>query len=161
MQGSCRYTAINVEVVESDMDYELVFSGAGLIAMLGWLLLLASPWLPILSDRLAGLVIPLALSLGYITTMGFFPAEAGGFGSFAEVRELFSQPQALMAGWVHFLAFDLFVGAWICRTAREESIRFWLVLPCLPITFLFGPAGFLLFSAIRAGRAAVVMRSVT
>lgn len=134
------------------MDYELTFSAAGILAMAGWLALLVSPWIPVWSDRLSGLAIPILLSALYGFILIAFPAQKGGFGSLAEVSVLFSQPQALLAGWIHFLAFDLLIGAWICRKARAEDMRFWLVLPCLPLTFLFGPAGYLLFSAIRAGR---------
>ena len=133
------------------MDFELIFSLAGLLAMLGWIVLLVSPFIPQWSDRIAGLIIPLTFSFGYLVILLFFPPQTGGgFASFAEVTQLFSNPEALMAGWVHFLAFDLFVGAWICRTARNEGIKFWMVLPCLPITFMLGPAGFLLFSTVRA-----------
>lgn len=131
------------------MNYELAFSVAGVLAMLGWVLLLLSPLIPIWSDRLAGLVIPVLLSVGYAAIIVAFPAEEGGFGTFADVTQLFSQPEALLAGWVHFLAFDLIVGAWMCRQARTEGIRFWFVLPCLPIIFLFGPAGFLALSLVR------------
>ena len=60
---------------------------------------------------------------------------------------LFTMPEIALAGWIHYLAFDLFVGAWEVRTARREGIAFLLVLPCLALTFLFGPAGFLAFSA--------------
>lgn len=132
------------------MHYELLFSIAGILAMIGWATLLVSPYFPVLSDLIAGMVIPVILSLGYLALLVFFPAESGGFESFAEVMLLFSNPQALLAGWVHFLAFDLLIGAWICRKGRQENIRFWLVLPCLPVTFLFGPAGYLLFSVVRA-----------
>ncbi len=131
------------------MNHELVFSIVGALSMLGWLTLLASPWIPVWSDRIAGLAIPVTLSAGYLVTLLLYWPDSGGFGSFAEVQQLFTSPDALMAGWVHFLAFDLVVGAWICRTARQEDIRFWYVLPCLPFTFLFGPVGFLLFSIVR------------
>ena len=67
---------------------------------------------------------------------------------------LFTMPEIALAGWIHYLAFDLLVGAWEVRTARREGIAFLLVLPCLALTFLFGPAGFLAFSALRAARAA-------
>ena len=60
-----------------------------------------------------------------------------------------------MAGWIHFLAFDLLIGAWICRQARREYISFWLVLLTLPMTFLYGPAGFLAFSALRGAAWAI------
>lgn len=131
------------------MDVELVFSVAGILAMLGWLALLGSPLMPQWSDKIAGCIIPLLLSSGYIVLAIFFPAASGGFGSLAEVALLFSYQQALLAGWIHFLAFDLIIGAWECRTARRENIYFTLVVPCLLLTFLFGPAGFLLFSAVR------------
>jgi len=135
------------------MNLELLFSLAGLLAMSGWLFLLASPIIPGWSDKIAGLIIPLILSVGYVTLIVFFPSGGdGGFGSLAEVVELFSQQNAVMAGWIHFLAFDLLVGAWICRTARRNGVNFWLVIPCLPLTFIFGPAGFLAFSLVRNWR---------
>jgi len=132
------------------MDFELVFSIAGMMAMIGWLVLLFSPFMPQWSDRIAGYLIPVVLAFGYTVIMLFFPTQnSGGFGSFAEVTQLFTSSNALMAGWIHFLAFDLVVGAWICREARKQAIKFWMVVPCLPVTFMFGPAGFLLFSAVR------------
>jgi hypothetical protein len=132
------------------MIFENLFSVAGLVAMLGWLLLLASPLIPVWSDRMAGVILPLILSLVYVGLL-IFPSSGsgGGFGTLAEVMELFSYEQAALAAWVHFLAFDLFIGAWVCRTARAENISFWLVAPCLPLTFLFGPAGLLAFSVAR------------
>ncbi len=130
------------------MTYEVLFSGVGILAICGWLTLLISPWVPVWSDRIAGYGIPIGLSVIYLLIVTLLPTETGNFDSFAGIVELFSEPQALMAGWIHFLAFDLFVGAWICRKARQQSISFWLVLPCLPITFLFGPAGLLVFLAI-------------
>jgi hypothetical protein len=66
------------------------------------------------------------------------------------VHLLFQTPGLLLAGWLHFLAFDLFVGAWEVRTARAEGIPHLLIVPALILTFLFGPAGFLLFLVIRA-----------
>ena len=132
------------------MDLEVIFSIAGLLAMAGWLVLLASPLIPHWSDLIAGYVIPTLLSLGYVALVLFFPSNGGGgFGSLAEVIDLFANPNAMMAGWVHYLAFDLLIGAWMCRTSRRDGQSFWLVAPCLPVTFLFGPAGFLAFSIVR------------
>ena len=65
---------------------------------------------------------------------------------------LFDSPGVALAGWVHYLAFDLLVGAWIVRTARSEGVAHLLVLPCLALTFLFGPAGFLAFNGLRLVR---------
>ncbi|MEM7238454.1 MAG: ABA4-like family protein [Pseudomonadota bacterium] len=133
------------------MSFETLFSIAGIIAMVGWLFLVASPLIPNWSNRIAGTILPIVLSLGYVTLL-IVPSSGntGGFGTLADVMELFSYEQAALAGWVHFLAFDLFIGAWICRTARTENVNFWLVAPCLPLVLLFGPAGLLVFQAIRA-----------
>lgn len=132
------------------MHFELIFSLTGLLAMLGWITLLLSPLMPRWSNRIAGFIIPGILSGSYLVILLFFSSQnEGGFASFADVTLLFSNPEALMAGWIHYLAFDLFVGAWICRTARGEGIKFGAVLPCLPVTFMFGPAGFLLFATAR------------
>lgn len=113
-------------------------------------LLLASPFMPNWSERISGISIPIALSLGYVILLLVFPSEGdGGFGSLADVKNLFSNPSAMLAGWVHFLAFDLLIGSWMCRTARNDGLTFWFVAPCLPLTFLFGPAGFVAFSIVR------------
>jgi len=132
------------------MDYETSFSAASILAMIGWLILLVSPLYPTWTNRISGYVIPLILSVGYATLLALsHNNDGGGFGSLADVMTLFSYPEAMLAGWVHFLAFDLFIGAWQCRTARIDSISFWLVIPCLALTFLFGPLGLLAFLTLR------------
>lgn len=138
------------------MKHELIFSFAGILAMAGWISLLLSPLLPTWSERIAGLAIPVILSAGYMIMTFAFPPPTGGFGSFAEVTELFSHADALIAGWIHYLAFDLLVGAWICRQGRRDGMAFWLVAPCLPVTFLLGPAGYLMFQIVRCARRAAV-----
>ena len=137
-----------------------VFAIANPFALLGWIVLAAAivlkrPWL---RDVVAGRLWPLALAALYVVALALGWGTTGGnFSSLAGVRQLFSGDWPLLAGWVHYLAFDLFVGAWIAAEAERAGLsRLWLV-PVLPLTFLFGPAGFLLFFAIRsavAGRTA-------
>ena len=73
----------------------------------------------------------------------------GGFGSLAEVRTLFENPWALLAGWIHYLAFDLFIGAWEVRDAQRNGLHHLLVVPCLVLTFMLGPVGLLLYLVLR------------
>ena len=135
------------------LNLELIFSLAGLLAMAGWITLLLSPLQPVWSERIAGLAIPFLLSAGYFLLVVFSTtSEEGGFGSLAEVMALLSEEEAVLAGWVHYLAFDLLIGAWICRTARREGMSFWFAAPCLPFTFLYGPIGFVIFNAARLVR---------
>ena len=132
---------------------EQLFSLSGIPALIGWAALLASLWIPRISQWIAGVISPALLSLAYTAlVLGFWTRASGGFGSLADVLLLFQTPQILLAGWIHYLAFDLFISAWIVRTARAEGLHFALVVPLLPLTFLFGPAGFLAFTLIRAAR---------
>jgi len=136
-------------------DPHALFQMTGPLAMLGWLSLVLSPLAPRLSQAIAALAIPALLSVGYTALiLVHWSTAPGGFGSLADVMALFNDPSIALAGWVHYLAFDLFVGAWITRTARAEGIPHLLILPCLVPTFLFGPAGFLAFTALRAAYAA-------
>lgn len=139
------------------MATETLFGICNMMAMAGWLALLASPFAPKLADRISGLAIPALLSVAYAgLVLAFWRGAPGGFDTLANVTLLFTTPEIVLAGWIHYLAFDLFVGAWEIRTARAERIPFLVVIPCLALTFLFGPAGFLAFSVLRAARAATL-----
>jgi hypothetical protein len=130
-----------------------LFSAANLLAMAGWIVLALSPLSPRWSDRISGLAIPLVLSVGYTAlVLAFWSRAPGGFDSLPNVMALFTMPEIALAGWVHYLAFDLLIGAWVVRTARAEGIHHLIVLPCLALTFLFGPAGWLAFTLLRASR---------
>jgi hypothetical protein len=132
------------------MTPEQLFSLSSPLALLGWTALLAAPLAPRAAQVVAGAAVPLFLSLAYAGLVLAFWSEApGGFGSLAEVQGLFTHPQIALAGWLHYLAFDLFLGAWEVRTARAEGIPHWAVIPCLVLTFLFGPAGLLAFAILR------------
>jgi ABA4-like protein len=136
------------------IDPATAFTLGGKLAMLGWLGLLVSLFSaqarPIV-QAVTRLAIPALLAIAYALLIwtGFGEAKGGGFGSITEVRALFASDSALTAGWLHYLAFDLFVGSWIAADGIERRIPALLILPCLPLTFLFGPLGLLLFLALR------------
>lgn len=133
------------------MNPDTIFSLCNMIAVAGWLLLLASPFAPKLADVVGGLIIPGLLAVAYSgLVLAFWFSAEGGYDSLDNVAALFRTRELLLAGWLHYLAFDLFVGAWIVRAARARSMPFLLVAPCLVLTFLFGPAGLLAFVALRA-----------
>lgn len=136
------------------IDPEIAFSIAGMLAMAGWaalaLALFVTPARKIAWPA-AQLVIPALLAGGYVLLLwnGRSAFEAGGFGSIQEVRSLFANDHALAAGWLHYLGFDLFVGAWITRDGTTRALPPLLILICLPPAFLFGPAGLLLYIILR------------
>lgn len=136
------------------LDPSTIFGLGGNLAMLGWLSLLVALFFKparAYAFPAAQLVIPAVLAIGYVLLIwqGRAGFEQGGFSSIEAVRTLFANDAALAAGWLHYLAFDLFIGAWISRDAADRGISPLIVLPCLPLTFLFGPAGLLLYLAAR------------
>lgn len=132
------------------MQPDALFQLSGPVAIAGWLALALSPLAPKLTQIAASLVIPVILSLAYTALiLASWSGAEGGFGSLADVMLLSTNPALALAGWLHYLAFDLFVGAWEVRTARREAIPHLLVLPCLALTFLFGPIGLLAFLGLR------------
>ena len=131
---------------------ESIFSACSTMALLGWALLVFLPRQR-LAHLLAAAGIPLAISVVYLVLIAqHFGRSEGGFGSLSDVAQLFSNPALLLAGWVHYLAFDLFIGAWESRDAQRHGIPHLLVVPCLLLTFMLGPIGLLIYWGLRTWR---------
>lgn len=130
------------------MTYDLLFKICNLIVMPAWLALAIWPNAKWTKYLVTGIAISLALVYAYFVP-GFFQMEEGGFGSLAEVMLLFKSESAVLAGWIHYLVFDLWTGRWIATDAAAKKISKWWVAPCLLFTLMLGPVGFLLYSALR------------
>jgi hypothetical protein len=134
------------------MTADQLFSILNLMTMAAWLLLVFLPrvrW----TATVLPVVVPLLLSVIYVVlATATLPWSEGGFSSLVGVRTLFDNPWALLAGWTHYLAFDLLIGGWEVRDAQQRGIPHLVIVPALVLTFLLGPAGFLLYLAIRRMR---------
>ena len=78
---------------------------------------------------------------------GFDPAS---FSTLAGLAKAFSNPGVMLVGWVHYLAFDLWTGAWEAEEAHRRGVPHWALIPCLVLTFLVGPVGLVAFLLVRA-----------
>lgn len=137
------------------MSADALFGQAGQIALLGWAILIAGPrryaWL----NAVPALVLPAILSGLYaMLVLSRFWAAEGGFGSIADVRRLFADDWALLAGWVHYLAFDLMIGAVVAARMDRVGVTRLVQAPVLVLVFLLGPLGALLALLIEALRRA-------
>lgn len=133
------------------MQPEALFSFLNALAFIGWLLLIVLPrwrW----TGRLvrSGALMLILAAIYLILVAVSMPGSDGSFGSLAGVRRFFENDYALIAGWVHYLAFDLFVGSWILGDSQKYRISHWLVIPCLFLTFMLGPVGLLTYYVLRA-----------
>lgn len=134
------------------MELEQIFSLAGFIAVFGWVVMILMPRNPN-AKLIGGVVMPLVLSVGYLLLIvQHFRGAEGGFGSLADVATLFQKQELLLAGWIHYLAFDLFIGGWEIRDSQQHGIPHLVVIPCLVMTFLLGPIGLLFYFAIRTAK---------
>lgn len=131
------------------MNPDILFNVCNMTALAGWLLLVAAPrwkW----TQPIAAVILPLVLAAVYLSlVVVHFGKTEGGFGSLAAVAQLFQNPNVLLGGWIHYLAFDLFVGSWEVRDAQRHGIHHLAVVPCLLLTFWFGPIGLLTYFVLR------------
>mgnify|MGYP006187853275 FL=1 len=141
------------------MNWDMIFGFANAWALLGWVILALAPKreivVPIvffagsvlLACLYAGLIIP--LMAGLISDGGPTGRPAADLTSLAGVMALFDSPGGATIGWIHYLAFDLFVGTWISRNADAHKISRWFQIPILFFTLMAGPIGLLLYLLLR------------
>ena len=86
----------------------------------------------------------LAASAGYLALFAILLAQA------LSGQPVLAPHGMLLAGWVHYLAFDLFIGAWETRDAMARRVPRLLLAPCLVMTFMLGPIGLLCYHIVRA-----------
>jgi len=129
---------------------ETLFSIASTLVVPGWLLLVFAPRWRWTRRILGSAALSLVLAALYLVLIVWrMPRADGGFGSLAEVDRFFRDPYLLLAGWIHYLAFDLFIGGWEVRDAQQLGLPHLLVVPCLLLTFLLGPIGLMAYVLLR------------
>jgi hypothetical protein len=135
------------------MSPEQLFTIANAIAALGWLMLAILPRQRWVTESVTGKAVPALFALLYILIIvTMFGSAEGSFATLDGVASLFTNRWLLLAGWVHYLAFDLLIGTWEARDARDRGVPHLVLIPCLFLTFMFGPAGWLLYMGLRTLR---------
>ena len=129
-----------------------IFPIGGLTAMPMWGLMMLFPNWKVTRFLIDYKIVPIFIAIIYAVYI-YLSISSGGsmdFGSFATVKELFTQDHAILAGWMHYICFDLLIGMWMVNQNRDIKIHQLLMAPCLFFTFMFGPIGFLLFTIIKS-----------
>ncbi|MCX6129849.1 MAG: ABA4-like family protein [Proteobacteria bacterium] len=133
------------------MDKSQIFQLANAFAMLGWLALIFMPNSRITHVAVHRFLIQALLALLYagLVVQGFQWSDMQAFSQFDGVLQLFQRPDIVLPGWIHYLSFDLFIGAWIAREAKLCKIHHVILVPCLILTLQLGPIGLICFLIIR------------
>lgn len=142
---------------------ELLFTIANTGILIAWLPLLFAPKWFVSQKMLAFPYVPFVLSFFYL----FFLISDGGLGeadfsSLGGIVELFKNatPEAAAAGWMHYLAFDYWVGCWMVRDAQNKTIPHTLIVVPLLCTFMLGPVGILLYVILSQVRSSLKKYSI-
>jgi hypothetical protein len=131
------------------MTPEQIFSIANMVSVSCWVLLAALPNRRWVTEVLVGQAAPALFAVGYVAiVLVVFPRTDGSFATLAGVAELFGNRWLLLAGWLHYLAFDLLVGTWEARDSVERGVPRWLLVPCLFLTLMFGPMGWIAYMVV-------------
>lgn len=132
------------------MTPDQLFQIVNTIVLPAWLLLIIAPFWKWTGRITVGIIVTL-LSIAYVVLLveGIGSLDLESFGSLAGVMELFTEPQAVVMGWIHYLAFDLMVGWFIVNNAAKHEINRFLLIPCLLLSFMLGPTGLLLYFLLR------------
>ena len=134
------------------MDYPSLFSAVNGLGLLGWIVLVLAPRRWVFLGAVPRFAIPLLISVLYTGLVAVhFAASGGGYGSIEAVRQLFASDAMLVAGWAHFIAFDLLIGCFCADRLDRSGVHRVVQAPVLLSVFMFGPVGLLLTFLIEGG----------
>ena len=132
----------------------LFFNLCNTAILVAWAAILFFPKSTVSKPLISFPWIPLGISFFY----SYFIIVSGGlaeadFSSLEGILVLFQNatPESAAAGWLHYLAFDFWVGCWMLKNSQEKGIKhLWMILPMLS-TFMLGPVGIMVYSLIYFG----------
>jgi hypothetical protein len=136
------------------MSPDLIFTIANNGILVFWLLLIVAPRWRGTALAVHSIAVPLVLGLAYLwlfarVWLGGEGAPGTSYFTLPGVMALFDSPTGAVMGWIHYLVFDLFVGAWEARDAATLGMPRWMVVPCLVVTLMAGPVGLALYLVSR------------
>ena len=133
------------------MLYETIFNIFNSGILLFWMLLLFFPEQSITQKVIAYPWVPLVIAFGYIYFIGMTSGTfSSDFTSLNGLTEMFqnANPQGVAAGWLHYLAFDFWVGCWMLKNSQEKGVKhLWMLVPML-FTFMLGPVGIIIYTLV-------------
>ncbi len=134
------------------MTPELQFQIVNLLALPFWLLMLLAPTWRVTVWVMGSYIAPAVFAAIYVVMI--IPGLIDVLPMLVNpkldaVAALLGDRRAAVIAWVHFLAFDLFVGRWEYLDARERGLTHWLLAPCLFLTLMLGPLGLLCYLGAR------------
>lgn len=133
------------------MAYETIFNFYNTGILIFWLILLCFPKYKLTQKMIDYPWIPLLIAFGYIyflsSSDSIFSVD---FSSLSGLTEMFqnSNQRGVAAGWLHYLAFDFWVGCWILKDSQKKGIKHVFVIFPMLCTFMLGPIGVIIYTIV-------------
>lgn len=133
------------------MTYEIIFNIYNTGILIFWLFILVFPKSKLTQKMTNFPWIPLVIAFGYIYFLGtsdsIFSVD---FSSLSGLTEMFqnSNPRGVAAGWLHYLAFDFWVGCWILRDSQKKGVKHAFIIFPMLFTFMLGPVGVIIYTLV-------------
>ena len=145
------------------MTPENAFSLANLLVLPQWLLMIVAPRWRVTQVLAQWLPIPVILAVFYVYYLFAASTSTNGSGqsgpaldfrAFSTLSGVMSlmgsgQREAALAGWIHYLAFDLVAGSYVLLDGQARTIHHGWLIPCLLLCFILGPSGLLMYGLVR------------
>ena len=129
---------------------ESAYSFFNAIAFFAWLILAIAPQSENIRKILVNILITFfALSYAYLLVSTFWLESFSEFSTLEGLQGLFSDPLAVVTGWIHYLAFDLLTGVLIAKDASKQGFSRLVIPVFLLFTFMAGPLGWLIYWVAR------------
>ncbi len=132
-----------------NFDWGIIFKIANISVIPAWLLLIIIPRSPITRQVVHSYLYPALLGVFYLLLLVISWGGEGGMDTLENLKLSFQRDEVLVLGWVHYLVFDLFIGAWIARDAAANGIKHLSIIPSLVLTLFVGPVGLLSYLILR------------
>ena len=131
---------------------ETLFKISGFFVLPFWFLMIVAPYwrvtLRILKSPFVIIVPVIAYTILVLPQIGTLLPKVIA-PKLPEISALLGTPEGATIAWMHFLAFDLFVGRWAYLDSRERGISAWFMAPILFFILMLGPLGFLIYLGVR------------
>ena len=133
------------------MTYKIIFNIYNTGILIFWLFLLVFPKSKVTQKMTDFPWIPLVIAFGYIYFLGtsdsIFSVD---FSTLSGLTEMFqnSNPRGVAAGWLHYLAFDFWVGCWILRDSQKKGVKHAFIIFPMFFTFMLGPVGVIIYTLV-------------
>ena len=128
------------------MSFETLNQLISIPVFVSWILMMALPRWKGTHRFLYSDIVPVGIGAIYFSIAAqYLPGWLSSFQNLESIAKFMAKPDLLFIGWIHYLAFDLFVGRSILADSQRRGVPHILMVPCLFVTLMFGPAGYLAY----------------